>query len=46
MNEHSKMFGKIKAWYEEGVWSRKRVLDAVLKGKITGEEAREILGEE
>lgn len=46
MNEHSKMFEKIKAFYEEGVWSRKRVMDAVAKGKITAAEAREILGEE
>lgn len=46
MNEHSKMYEQIKTWYEAGNWSRKRVLDAVIKGKITAEEAREILGEE
>jgi plasmid stability protein len=46
MNEHSKMFNRIKDWYETGVWSRKRVHDAVTKGKITEAEAREILGEE
>ena len=46
MNEHSKMYEQIKAWYETGVWSRKRVLDAVAKGKITEREAKEILGEE
>ena len=45
MNEHSKMFDRIKDWYEAGVWSRKRVLDAVTKGKLTETEAREILGE-
>lgn len=45
MNEHSKMFEKIKDWYDTGVWSRKRVLDAVTKGKITEAEAAEILGE-
>ena len=41
----SKMFGQIKAWYEAGTWSRKRVRDAVAKGKITEEECREIVGE-
>lgn len=43
--EHSKMFEKIKAWYESGAWSREWVLNAVSKGKITQTEADEILGE-
>ena len=34
----SKMFERIKAWYEGGQWSKKRVRDAVVKGKITAEE--------
>jgi len=42
----SKMFEKIRKWYNEGNWKRYMVLDAVTKGKITEEEAREILGEE
>lgn len=45
MNEHSKMFDRIKDWYEAGVWSRKRVHDAVAKGKITPVEYEEITGE-
>lgn len=42
----SKMFKRIKKWFEDGVWSRGMVLDAVIKGKLTEPEAREILGEE
>lgn len=42
----SKWYERIKSWYEMGVWNRKRVLDAVAKGKITEEEASEILGAE
>lgn len=45
MNEHNKMFDRIKDWYETGVWSRKRVHDAVTKGKITPAEYEEITGE-
>ena len=42
---HSKMFYKIKAWYEAGVWSKQWVHDAVGKGKITAAEYKEITGE-
>ena len=41
---HSRMFEKIKKWYNDGVWSAKRVHDAVIMGKITQEECDEILG--
>ena len=34
----SMMFEKIKEWYENGYWSKKRVIDAVKIGKITQEE--------
>ena len=34
----SMMFEKIKEWYENGYWSKKRVIDAVNIGKITQEE--------
>ena len=34
----SPMFEKIKGWYESGLWNKKRVHDAVVKGKITPEE--------
>jgi hypothetical protein len=40
------MFKRIKKWFEDDVWNRGMVLDAVTKGKITEAEAREILGEE
>lgn len=42
--EHSKMFEKIKKWYEEGVWPIVWVRNAVGK-KITAEEYEEITGE-
>lgn len=45
MNEHSKMFDTIKAWYDGGQWSKKKVHDAVLKAKITADEYEEITGE-
>lgn len=46
LNEHSKMFEKIKGWYETGAWSKEWVKNAVVKGKITAEEYKEITGEE
>lgn len=42
----SKMFEQIKEWYDNGQWSKKRVHDAVAKGKITAEEYRLITGED
>ena len=45
MNEHSKMFDDIKRWYDDGFWSKKKVRNAVIKGKITEEEYEEITGE-
>lgn len=42
---HSKMFYKIKKYYETGIWSKKWVHDAVEKGKITPEEYFEITNE-
>ena len=41
----SPMFEKIKGWYESGLWSKKRVHDAVVKGKITPEEYEIITGD-
>lgn len=41
---HSDMFYKIKAWYDQGYWSSYMVENAVKKGKITQEEFDEILG--
>lgn len=39
------MFEKIKKWYEAGMWTKKQVRNAVLKGKITEDEYTEITGE-
>lgn len=43
--EHSKMFDKIKSYYDNGLWNYEMVLAAVEKGKITEEEFVEIVGE-
>ena len=42
----SKKFNLVKKYYEQGLWSKKRVRDAVLKGWITADEYKEITGEE
>ena len=42
---HSKMFEKIKKWYDQGTWPKEWVYNAVGKGKITAEEYEEITGE-
>lgn len=34
---------KIAKWYKQGLWAEEMVLKAVEKGKITSEEASEIL---
>jgi uncharacterized XkdX family phage protein len=39
------MFEKIKRWYEEGLWTKAMVRNAVKKGKITAEQYEEIVGE-
>lgn len=38
-------FKMIKEYYKRGLWSKRRVLDAVKKGWITQEECDEILSE-
>ena len=42
---HSKHFKKVKTYYDEGLWSKRQVRDAVKKGWITEEEYFEIVGE-
>ena len=37
------MFEKIKKWYKQGIWTAEMVQNAVVKGKLTAEEADEIL---
>ena len=44
-NEHSARFYDIKAWYEAGIWKKKAVKNAVVKGWITAAEYEEITGE-
>lgn len=36
---------KIKKWYEQGLWTAEMVRNAVVKGKLTEKEYREIVGE-
>lgn len=36
---------KIKKWYEQGLWTSEMVRNAVVKGKLTEDEYREIVGE-
>jgi len=39
------MFKKIKKWYEQGLWTKEMVAQAVEKGVITAEQYEEIVGE-
>ena len=41
----SPMYNKIKTYYEKGLWNLVMVRNAVVKGKITAEEFKEITGE-
>ena len=41
----SKMYEKIKSYYNTGLWSEERVRNMVIKGIITEEEFYEITGE-
>ena len=41
----SKMFEKIKTYYDNGLWSKARVWNMVFKGVITEEEYEMITGE-
>ena len=41
----SKMYEKIKEYYNTGLWSEERVRNMVVKGIITEEEFYEITGE-
>lgn len=38
------MFEKINKWYKQGLWTEEMVLNAVNKGVLTSDEAKEILG--
>ena len=39
-------FERIKLYYETGLWDINRVKDAVVKGKITAEQFKEITGQD
>ena len=41
----SKMYEKIKGYYDTGLWSEERVRNMVVKGVITEEEFYDITGE-
>ena len=42
----SKMYEKIKEYYDSGLWSEERVRNMVVKGVITEEEYVSIVGKE
>lgn len=42
----SKMYEKIKKYYDTGLWSEERVRNMVIKGIITEEEFYDIIGKE
>ena len=42
----SKMYKKIKKYYDTGLWSEERVRNMVVKGIITEEEYASIVGKE
>ena len=42
----SKMYEKVKKYYDTGLWSEERVRNMVIKGIITEEEYASIVGEE
>ena len=43
--EHSKMYERVKKYYDKGLWKIEAVALAVEKGWITAEEYEEITGE-
>ena len=40
----SKMYEKVKKYYDTGLWSEERVINMVIKGIITEEEYKDIVG--
>ena len=42
----SKMYEKVKKYYNTGLWSEERVRNMVIKGVITEEEYASIVGKE
>ncbi len=44
--EHSPKFELVKSYYDAGLWKKKAVRNAVVKGWITAAEYEEITGEQ
>ena len=42
----SKMYEKVKKYYDIGLWSEERVRNMVIRGIITEEEYKDIIGKE
>ena len=42
----SKMYEKVKKYYDIGLWSEERVRNMVIKGIITEEEYKDVIGNE
>ena len=42
---HSPKYEKVKAYYDMGIWDKRKVHDALVKGWITPSEYEEITGE-
>ena len=42
----SKMYEKVKKYYDTGLWSKERVRNMVIKGIITEKEYKDIVGKE
>lgn len=45
MNDHSEKYELVKRYYDEGLWKKKAVKNAVVKGWITEDEYEDITGE-
>ena len=43
--KHSRLFNKIKSYYDNKQWTKQMVYNVVAKGAITAEEYEEITGE-
>lgn len=42
---HSKLYERIKMYYDRGLWTKEMVANAVVKGAITEAEYADIVGE-
>jgi len=42
----SRRYELVKQYYDAGLWNKKRIRDAVIKGWVTADEHKQITGEE